>query len=411
MQFFSSGIGSIGSQKIRFKLDNFISRNLYICIEVIAHTLISLIVKCREENCAESLLIHLFSSQTCEALFRLARSLTSAECTVINFAMKELLQKIRRLDMLLKVQTELGDKLVFPREKRKRLLGTLSEEKLMNTHIPSNDEIKFTVLQAKSDAITSLRNLGVTCPRDSSMGNIKKSLLSCHTFEIEENVVHDETYESAIDEDDIPLDIIVTFPTPEHVCDLNPHGTVLQDPAIPPKTSHVAVPDDKGGFKVMSKSLLCWIFSNGGSTSLNNIRIHRVREKALKSVGNPRRILSSQRPSASYCHEIEIGNWCIFKVKSKFVVIQVLGFRYLSGKNLSYTLPKAPVKCPDVKKERGISCLGVWFDHNESILIRCSSQHKPVNIVDYVATIPSPTLNASGVIEVSPEVIQYITNL
>lgn len=73
------------AQNPRFNLDNFVSRNLYMCVEVIAHSIISIIIKFRDEDCPESLLTHLFTSQACESFFRLLRSLTTTESTVINF--------------------------------------------------------------------------------------------------------------------------------------------------------------------------------------------------------------------------------------------------------------------------------------------------------------------------------------
>ncbi|KAK3910838.1 Aromatase [Frankliniella fusca] len=72
----------------KFTLDNFVSRNLYMCVEIIAHSIICLILKSRTQNSKECLLIHLFSSQICESIFRLLRSMTSTESTVINFSME-----------------------------------------------------------------------------------------------------------------------------------------------------------------------------------------------------------------------------------------------------------------------------------------------------------------------------------
>ncbi|KAE8742558.1 hypothetical protein FOCC_FOCC011910, partial [Frankliniella occidentalis] len=60
---------------------------------VLAHALIILIIKFRDEDSPEDLLLHLFSSQPSESYFRYARSMTTTQLTVINFTMKDFLQK------------------------------------------------------------------------------------------------------------------------------------------------------------------------------------------------------------------------------------------------------------------------------------------------------------------------------
>ena len=400
----------------KFNLDNFVSRNLYMCVEIIAHSMIYLIIKFRDENCPESLIFHIFSSQACESFFRLARSMTTTESTVINFSMKEFLQKVRRIDMLHHVSSKLNDKLVFPREKRKRLLGILTAEKLKSTYLPSNAEIRITVLQAKNDAISVLRKLGVVCPPDSSMSKIKTSVLSCKNFEAEFDADEILTgapgvYEATIDEDDIPLDLLATFPSPEAVVDLNPHGEISSEVPLPAKSSHVQVPDGKGGFRTMSKSLFCWILSSVGGVSLDSVRVKRVREKILSSLGGLRASSSTSLAPAKR-DEVEIGNWCIFKDKKSLIVAQIIGFCYLSGtgKCQKYTLLKAPIQPPEGKVARGIGCMGMWYYSQGNQLKILSSQHKYIDIANYLATVPAPVASESG-LQLSPAVCEYLLRL
>ena len=396
------------TQNPKFTLDNFVTRNLYICVEVIAHAIIKLIVKFRQEDCPESLLIHLFTSQACESFFRLLRSLTTTESTVINFAMKELLQKVRRVDMLHNVSSKLAGKLVFPREKRKRLLGVLTADKLKSTYLPSNAEIRTAVMEAKSAAISDLRKLGVTCPRDICLGKIKSCLLACKDFEAEKCSDVPAIYEASVDEDDIPLNLLATFPTPDSVCDINPYADCEGFP-LTIKTSHVIIPDGKGGFKSIAKTLLCYMLSSCGVASMNNIRIHRVREKVLNSLGG---VQSNRSLGPCKNNDVEVGSWCIFKEKGKFIIGNVLGFKYLSGtgKARSYTLSKAPVEPPKNVKPRGIGCLGTWYSNVGNILKLHASQHNFIDISCYIATIPLPIPNMSG-LQLSAEAYAYLLEL
>ena len=69
--------------------NNFITSNAYMCIELNAHSLITLILTIRNKLNKHSSAFQpwVFGSQTCEGLFRAARSMTSIFSTVISFGM------------------------------------------------------------------------------------------------------------------------------------------------------------------------------------------------------------------------------------------------------------------------------------------------------------------------------------
>ncbi|KAK3928956.1 L-lysine 4-hydroxylase [Frankliniella fusca] len=395
----------------RFNLnDNFITRNLYICVEILAHSLVGLVMKAREEDSPDYLLFHLCTSQPCEAFFRLARSMTSTESTVINFTMKDFLHKVKRIDVLLLVSSKLDTKLEFPREKRKRLLGLLSEEKLQSTYIPSNAEIKAAVLQAKFDAFSTLHQLGISRPPNFSPETMKSCLLTRNVIiepECDNNDSVEGTYVADIDEDDIPIHFLQLFPSPDIACDLDPHGE-LPETDNPYERTHVYVPEKSGGYKGISKSLLCYLLSTTGSSSISNIRLHRVREKVIGSLGN-----KASQPVINICKsdDISVGDWCIFKVRSRYLFMQVLSFRYITGKNLSFSLLSAPVNPPGGKRARGINCLGNLYVLDNGYLRLTPSQHSSVNINMYIVTVPSPIPDTTGSLSVPTSVINYVAEL
>nr|CAI5829152.1 unnamed protein product [Callosobruchus analis] len=110
------------------------------CIELNAHNLIKLILSFRNrgnELKPEMMCLSVFSSQSCEKLFRSARSLTSTFSTAINFSIKGLLQRIDRIKTINDTLCDLSDIFVFPREanKREREFHTPTLDELLNLDI------------------------------------------------------------------------------------------------------------------------------------------------------------------------------------------------------------------------------------------------------------------------------------
>jgi len=65
---------------------NFVSSNVYLCVEINAHSLIMILIKLKRENRGHLLLPSwLFGSQPAEGLFRLLRSLSPMESTNVLF--------------------------------------------------------------------------------------------------------------------------------------------------------------------------------------------------------------------------------------------------------------------------------------------------------------------------------------
>ncbi|KAK3917721.1 Acyl carrier protein 4, chloroplastic [Frankliniella fusca] len=183
------------------------------------------------------------------------------------------------------VASKLEGKIGFPRERRKRLLSVLSEEKLKNSYLPTNEEIKVAVMHAKDDATSVLLKLGVCRAPDFTPARMKSCLLSVRTFDQDETLDNVQvSYEANVDEDDIPLHFLQLFPTPDSDCVLDPFGELSESNYLFNRT-HVPVPDKNNGFKLVPKSLLCYLLSSSESPTVNNIRIYRVREKVLQSLG------------------------------------------------------------------------------------------------------------------------------
>lgn len=77
----------------------FISSNAYVCVQINAHMILALYRKLRDKNQLQYFLPSLYNSQTCESFFRLARSFTTTQSTVINFSVYQFLHRLKRIQV------------------------------------------------------------------------------------------------------------------------------------------------------------------------------------------------------------------------------------------------------------------------------------------------------------------------
>lgn len=87
---------------------NFITLNSYTCIELNAHALVVVCLKCTNESQSKLFLPWYMSSQPCERLFRAVRSMTSTFSTVVNFSMLDILHRIHKLQMTNEIISDTG---------------------------------------------------------------------------------------------------------------------------------------------------------------------------------------------------------------------------------------------------------------------------------------------------------------
>ncbi|KAL4126815.1 hypothetical protein QTP88_011024 [Uroleucon formosanum] len=132
---------------------NFISINSYHCIKINAHAIIKLVNTFKtsvlniekEPNNTSGLIPSMFvpwlySSQPCEQLFRTTRSLTSTFNTAVNFSIKELMNRVKRIEMLNSISNDLGnsknneenDIYKFPRNIKQTSMSTSVSRSLSN---------------------------------------------------------------------------------------------------------------------------------------------------------------------------------------------------------------------------------------------------------------------------------------
>ena len=169
--------------------DNFITPNAYMCIELNAHALITFLITLREGGDA-LYMPWVLGSQSCEKIFRSARSMTSIFSTVINFSVLGLLRRLHRLKIQSQLQAESYQSgIIYPQvkkhenkegnkscnEHRKKPENTdsrmscskhenMGEKKsciIYSVKEISNSDIFKVITLAKTKAQTDIKNLGI----------------------------------------------------------------------------------------------------------------------------------------------------------------------------------------------------------------------------------------------------------
>ena len=167
--------------------DFFITQNSWDGIEINFMMLLKL---CIEQNAHN---FHEFNSQKCERFFRLLRSYTSTESTIINVSMKDFITRICKIEYEEKVMRELQDVIVFPKAIRRSTVSRRERENI------NNEEIENAIQKGFEDAKKKAIMLGMDCLEINMKTLIKPVKQNCvaqededdnednNFFEIEEN--------------------------------------------------------------------------------------------------------------------------------------------------------------------------------------------------------------------------------
>ena len=130
------------------------------CIELNAHAIITFLHSTKE--CGVLYMPWLLGSQSCEKIFRLARSMTSTFSTIINFGMLGLLRRLQRLQMQSELQAESCKYgVIYPQLKRHENKDGRQTLLHHSSHNISQQDICHTVCMAKLKAKESIQKLGM----------------------------------------------------------------------------------------------------------------------------------------------------------------------------------------------------------------------------------------------------------
>lgn len=121
-------------------------------------------------------------------------------------------------------------------------------------------------------------------------------------------------------------------------------------------------------------------------------RLIRFQTPAKSSAGSSLVSSSVLEESSDYGRalNVNLGDWVAFLVPNKGTRVgRVLSFKYLSGKNRTYSLPSVPVAAP-ARNARGIGVFSSWYTLGEDGDLTLCGENVYLNLEMYRFTLPRP---------------------
>lgn len=323
--------------------EHFITLNAYVCIELNAHSIITMAKKCSESTAyqPQMFLPWLMSSQPCEEMFRATRSMTTTFSTIVNYSMQEILNRINKIQFLQEAKNELQPHFNFG-VRNKGWDNALHNTDTNTIFISISDaEIKETVEKAQTDAIKCALQLGI----DESEEVVFESTVMVHisTAHMENETDHNcdaemseestknnfdcnsgSVLNSDIFEDSDPSDEEV------EVDHSNTHDgplclkdyTSLKGDEDPLSQEFLKIKLPDGSSKIVKKSSLCWLFTNN-TTKLSSDRLHKFKTKNVcnEKVKNSE---NTAIQSENVCENVLLENYYAVYYDSKWYIGRVL---------------------------------------------------------------------------------------
>ncbi|CAF1513074.1 unnamed protein product [Rotaria sp. Silwood1] len=144
---------------------HFITRTAYLSVELNAHNLLYLILLVQQKQLPkESLHIFLFNSQSCEGMFRNARSLSGVYSTIVNFTIHDFLRRAAKLSLLNQIKcnestNQSGERISFPIHHKHKADNDLSI--IQNLDDVDYLDIEQVILESYEASIELIENLGI----------------------------------------------------------------------------------------------------------------------------------------------------------------------------------------------------------------------------------------------------------
>ena len=144
--------------------DNFISSNSYVCTELNAHAILTLLITIRDhfKDQSASFQPWLLGSQSCEKIFRAARSMTSTFSTIINFGMLGLLRRLHRLQIQSTLQSESAEnEIIYPQIQKHKNKEGREVYVAHSLNEVTNSQIFDAIMRSEKSAKALITKLGM----------------------------------------------------------------------------------------------------------------------------------------------------------------------------------------------------------------------------------------------------------
>lgn len=378
------------SQKDYSLKDNFISSNAYICVEINAHALIEIIVKLREKNQANLFKPLSFSSQPCESIFRMMRSMGTINFTKINFNLYELLHMIARVEMSNKIAYSNKD-IEFARIAREI-------ETKDSLQMPSNLEILNEMEKARKNAIAKMAEFGI--------------------FLSENEITHNKELQCA--KEKTAKEMMAMFP---NECESDWFSDSEEESDSEPELgSTIDLIDPDGEIKKVRKSTFLWMLSESND-KLSADRLKRVRGSTSTETNSPLKKLKpndffSDDSNVLKLNELKIGDWALFDLDKEVIpssfntnhrkghfIANVIGFRKVIDDRLNRSKRSTKqykmdyVSIEKLTDKKNIEVLAIWYFCQENTILEHCNGKLTITIEKYIGTIKSPVVRTdSGIV-------------
>lgn len=163
------------------KDSHFVTQNIFDGIELNLIMIISLIINAKEKN------IHQMSSQVCENFFRLLRSFTTIESTVVNFTLKGIISRMEKILFVENVSFKLRDVMHF-----ENLSEPDNPNNNNNQYKLSMNEIQNSICAGRIEAKNEARSLKM-CQEVTNFKDIIKPIKVVTNDSQEENTDDDDS--------------------------------------------------------------------------------------------------------------------------------------------------------------------------------------------------------------------------
>lgn len=137
--------------------NNFMSIYSYVCIELNAHSIIKVLIYLKDHNLTHLFHPYMMSSQPCEEFYRYIRSLSTSCSTVVNCSMKEVMDRINRIQLMDEISSD-QDGFIYSKTKKS---FEFSEPKFNECAFPDANEICKIILECKKRALIEAVELGL----------------------------------------------------------------------------------------------------------------------------------------------------------------------------------------------------------------------------------------------------------
>lgn len=283
---------------------NFISTNCYTCIELNGHMLVKLvdIFKKDPHLTSDMFLPFLFNSQPCENFFRATRSMTSTFSTVVNYSIRDIINRADRISFINGVLFDLKEEFVFPRQKRKENLGNV----IINPDLDGLD-ISEIINQAMEDALTEAEELGIDADR-TICWRMDTTAVEPEHIELddgEEEIIENELILDSEGEKDLFKDFLANdkeLVSPgeniktsiETDLDLKDYSDKNVDVSENGSYVKLFLPDSKT--IVVKKSSYCWLLDEGNG----RVSTDRLKRFIVNSKRKPGKIIKPKTKKVKY---------------------------------------------------------------------------------------------------------------